>query len=430
VSVIDCGYRARPQFVPFHKRKERWAILVAHRRCGKTVASLNDLQDAALRSKLTRPRYAYIAPFYKQAKAVAFDHLRAAMHPLRQMGATTNESELRADYPNGGQVRLFGADNAESLRGLGFDGVVLDEFADFDPRVWPEVIRPTLSNPGRDGWAVFIGTPKGHNAFYDVWQRAQTDPEWYSVMLKASETGLISTEELQSARKELSEDQYLREYECSFEVSIQGAYFAKLLNEAQKQKRITRISADPILPLRVFCDIGGAGASADAMALWVCQFVDREVRVLDYIEGVGQVLAYYVNELRSRGYQNAEIVLPHDGVNANNVTGKRYEDHWRDADFDVRVIPNQGRGAAMMRIEAARRVLPMCWFNEETTQAGREALAYYHERRDEARNVGLGPEHDWSSHCADAFGLMAICYEEPRQATKPVRYTQPQSWLS
>jgi len=147
------------------------------------------------------------------------------------------------------------------------------------------------------------------------------------------------------------------------------------------------------------------------------QWVAQEIRVLDYIEGVGQVLAYYVNELRKRGYQRAICILPHDGVNTNNVTGQRYADHLRDAEFDVpEPVKNQGAGAAAMRIEAARRIFSKCWFNEATTEAGRDALGYYHERKDEARNVGLGPDHDWSSHAADAFGLMAVAYEDPARS--------------
>jgi hypothetical protein len=141
--------------------------------------------------------------------------------------------------------------------------------------------------------------------------------------------------------------------------------------------------------------------------------VAQEIRALDYIEGQGQVLGYYTNELRSRGYNKAKCFLPHDGMNANSVTGLRYADHLRDAEFDVTVIPNQGSGAAAMRIEAVRRIFPKIWFNEETTEAGRDALGYYHERKDERRDIGLGPDHDWSSHAADAFGLMAIGYEDP-----------------
>lgn len=141
------------------------------------------------------------------------------------------------------------------------------------------------------------------------------------------------------------------------------------------------------------------------------QWVGQEIRVLDYIEGQGQVLGYYTNELRARGYEKALCFLPHDGISANSITGLRYADHLRDAEFNVTVIPNQGSGAAAMRIEAVRRIFPKIWFNEETTEAGRDALGFYHEKK--TREIGLGPEHDWSSHAADAFRLMAIAYEEP-----------------
>jgi phage terminase large subunit len=193
-----------------------------------------------------------------------------------------------------------------------------------------------------------------------------------------------------------------------------GAYFAAGLSHARAQDRICRVGEDPLITKRAYFDLGGAGANADAMAIWIVQFVGREIRVLDYIEGVGQVLAYYVAELRKRGHGSAVCALPHDGVIANSITGKRYADHLSDAGFEVETIKNQGKGAAAMRIEATRRVLPRCWFNEATTEAGRDALGYYHERKDEARNVGLGPDHDWSSHAADAFGMMAVAYEEPR----------------
>jgi hypothetical protein len=179
-------YTPRPQFAPFHARSERFACIVTHRRAGKTVACIHDLQRAALISKSVRPRLAYLSPFLKQSKAVAWDYLRQAMAAWRPFGATTHESELRADYPNGGQVRLYGADNPDALRGIYLDGVVLDEYADMDPRMWSEIIRPALAD--RQGWAVFIGTPRGRNSFYELWRRSQSEPGWFSLMLRASET--------------------------------------------------------------------------------------------------------------------------------------------------------------------------------------------------------------------------------------------------
>ena len=214
--------------------------------------------------------------------------------------------------------------------------------------------------------------------------------------------------------------------EGDYAKAFEGAYIAQVLAQARAEGRIGRVAADPLLPLRAFFDLGGSGASADAMAIWIAQWVGQEIRLLDYIEGVGQVLAYYVNELRAKGYAQAICYLPHDGVNENNITGKKYEDHLREAGFAVEPpVRNQGKGAAAMRIEAVRRLGSKMWWNETTTESGRDAIGFYHEKKDDVRNVGLGPEHDWSSHAADALGLMAICYEEPGRAgnfNRVIRY--------
>ncbi len=221
-------------------------------------------------------------------------------------------------------------------------------------------------------------------------------------------------------------DQYDWIWEGEFVTEHEGAYFARHLKEAAQQKRIGNVAADPLMAIRTYHDIGGAGARADAYAIWVCQFVGREIRVLNYYEAQGQVLAAHVNWMRENGYEGAEVFLPHDGVNTNNITGNRYEDHWREAGFSVDTIPNQGPGAVMMRIRATQRLFPRIWFNEATTNGGREALAWYHEKRDEARGIGLGANHDWSSHCADAFGLMCVAYEEPRSNGGGLTVEMPQ----
>jgi phage terminase large subunit len=209
-------------------------------------------------------------------------------------------------------------------------------------------------------------------------------------------------------------DQYEHIWEGDFATAITGAYYAPGLAEAKKKGRIGRVTPDPLLTIRSYHDIGGAGAKADAYTIWVVQFVNHEIRILDYYESQGQTLAFHVNWMRDQGWRDAQVYLPHDGTNTNNITGKKYRDHWEDAEFDVTVIPNQGQGASMQRVEAARRIFNQCWFNEDTTESGREALGFYHEKRDETRDVGLGPDHDWASHAADAFGLMAIDYEPPR----------------
>jgi phage terminase large subunit len=224
--------------------------------------------------------------------------------------------------------------------------------------------------------------------------------------------------------KEKRPDSYDHVWEGGFRTVMEGAYYASALSEAKAQGRICRVAADPLMTIRLFADIGGTGARADAFTLWVAQFIGREIRVLDYYEAVGQPLGAHLAWMRSRGYTpgKAQIWLPHDGKTQDKVYAVSYESAFRDAEYDVTVIPNQGRGAASARIEAGRRRFPQMWFNEDTTEAGREALGAYHERKDEKREIGLGPNHDWASHGADAFGLMCVAYEEP---TAPG--AQPQS---
>src|SRR3979411_2110115 len=224
----------------------------------------------------------------------------------RAIGASVHETELRVDYPNGGQVRLFGADNPDALRGIYLDGVVLDEYADMDPRVWSEVIRPALAD--RQGWAVFIGTPKGRNGFFDLWRRSQTEPGWVSMMFQASGTRLIPASELALARMDLSEEQYAQEFECSFDAAVIGSYYGKQLLRAELDKRISAVPYEPTAMVWTAWDLG----IRDATAIWFAQVVGREIRIIDYYEAAGVDLGHYVREINARPYVYA-------GHNVRNV---------------------------------------------------------------------------------------------------------------
>jgi phage terminase large subunit len=411
---IVIPYTPRQQFEAYHDRTERFAKIVAHRRFGKTVGCINDMIRAALTTTRVHPppRFAYIAPTYSQAKDVAWGYLKHYSQVIP--GLKMSESELWVEYPNGARIRLYGADNYDRLRGLYHDGITVDEPAQMDPRAWPEVIRPTLSD--YSGWGTFIGTPAGRDWFYkiDLNEDGSRADNFFRLTLKASETGIIPAMELESLRAGLTEDQFAREFECSFDAAIVGAYYAQMMGEARTQGRIGRVAADPLLPIRAFHDLGGAGAYADAYTIWIVQWVGQEIRILDYYESVGQVLAFHVNWMRERGYEKTINYLPHDGTRPDSIIGRRYEDHWRDAGFNVEPpVKNQGKGAAMMRVEALRRLGNRLWWNEATTESGRNAIVHYHEKRDEERNIGLGPDHDWSSHAADSLGMMAVCYVEP-----------------
>lgn len=319
----------------------------------------------------------------------------------------------RIQTPGDGLIIFQGMQDhtAESIKSLeGFRIAWVDEAQTLSQRSL-SLLRPTIRADGSEIWASW--NPRRKSDAIDEFLR-QKRPAGAVVVQANWRDNPWFPRELEAERLldlDLYPDRYEHIWEGDYARAMEGAYFASHLARAKAEGRIGFVAADPLLPIRAYWDLGGSGATADAMAIWIAQFVGREIRVLDYIEGQGQVLAYYVGELRARGYGRALCILPHDGVNSNAITGKRYEDHVREAGFDVEIVVNQGKGAAAMRIEAARRVFPVIWFNAGTTEAGRDALGYYHEKKDEARGIGLGPEHDWSSHPADAFGLMAIHYE-------------------
>ena len=431
---IEINYTPRPQFASFHNRKERFACLVCHRRAGKTVAAVHDLQRAALSSNVQRARLAYIGPTYTQTKSVAWDYLLDAADPVMRFGAKTNSGELRVDYPNGSQVSLFGADNYNALRGLRLDGVVLDEFADFDPRAWSEVIRPALSDSR--GFAVFIGTPKGHNAFYDRWQQAQKEPDWFALMLKAStsipindrlakEHGdewakkqrLLLSDELASLRSDMSEEEYDQEFECSFEAAILGAIYGKYIAKAEQDKRIRSLPFDPASQVYTAWDIGGDG---DATSIWFCQIAHNEIHVIDHYEAVGADSAPHAKAVLAKPYSYAMHFLPHDAGPKKIGINKSYKDFLEGHGLrNLTVLPMDSREVG---INAVRLALPRCYFDAQRCNYGIECLKMYHFEYDNKSKVMKSmPKHDWTSHAADAFRYLCIGIEKHRGVSSSFR---------
>lgn len=403
--LVEIPYEPRPQFLAYHNRTQRWSVGVAHRRAGKTVARVNDLIKAAILCPKPEPRFAYIAPFYAQAKDVAWQYLKRFAAPIP--GVQTNESELRVDLPNGGRVRLYGADNYERMRGIYLDGVVLDEYGDMDPRAWAEVIRPALSD--REGWADFIGTPKGRNHFCEMWERAQGDAEWFTQMLKASETKIVSEKELVDARKTMSEDQFEQEYECSFQAAVQGAYYGREMTQAEKDKRIAAVPWEPKIPVHTAWDLG----IGDSTAIWFCQQVGKEVRLIDYYESSGVGLDHYAKELKGKPYVYGEHILPHDADVKELGTGRSRRETLESLGIRPRIIPAQSVDDG---INAARLMLPRCWFEAAKCQRGIEALRQYRRDYDEKlKNFKSRPLHDWTSHAADAFRYLAMGLREDKK---------------
>lgn len=287
-----------------------------------------------------------------------------------------------------------------------------------------DLLRPTIRAPGSELW--FSWNARRRSDAVDLMLRGAEIPTGAQVVKANWRDNPWFTPELEQERLDclrMQPEQYNHIWEGGYVTVMSGAYYAAAINEARLQQRIGRVAADPLMTRRVFCDIGGTGAKADAFTMWVAQFIGKEIRVLDYYEAQGQPLATHLAWLRSRGYtkDRAQIWLPHDGSTQDKVFDVSYESALQDAGYSVTVVPNQGKGAAAARIEAGRRLFPSMWFNEETTDAGLSALGWYHEKKDEKRNIGLGPEHDWASHGADAFGLMCVAYEEP-VIQKPFKY--------
>ena len=287
------------------------------------------------------------------------------------------------------------------------------------------MLRPTIRADDSQLW--FSWNARRKSDACDVMLRGVETPTGAVVVQANWRDNPFFTKRLEQERLDclrMQPDQYGHIWEGEYITLAEGAYFARCLTEAKAQGRIGRVAADPLMTLRAYWDIGGTGAKADACAIWIAQFVGQEIRVLDYYEAVGQPLATHVAWLRSNGYEKALCVLPHDGATNDKVYSVSYESALRQADFDVRVVPNMGAGAANARIEAMRRAFPAMWFNATTTEPGRDALGWYHEKRDEARGIGLGPAHDWASHAADAAGLMAVDYHERPQAhnAAPIKY--------
>jgi len=396
--------------------------MVVHRRAGKTVASVYDLINNVIHSESAAPRYAYVAPTYTQAKDVAWGYLKS--YALKIPGVVANETELRIDFPGGGRIRLYGADNYDRMRGIYLDGVILDEYADMDSRAWPEVIRPTLAD--RQGWGVFLGTPKGQNAFFDLWERSEGDDDWFRLMLRSSESGIIPQAELDDARKTMTRDQYEQEFECSFSAAIQGAYYGDEFRalEAETPSRITNVPHERAIPVHTAWDLG----ISDEMVIWFVQLVGREVHLIDYHADTGKGLEHYVGVLdekaRTLGYHYGEHYLPHDVQVRELSTGVSRLATLQKLGLRPTVVPNH---QVMDGINAVRLLFPRFWIDRQRCAHGIKALKNYRADYDD-KNMTLRrhPLHNWASHGADALRYFAAGFRDSPMRDRPVdRY---RSW--
>jgi hypothetical protein len=413
-EVIEIPYKPREHQLKVHELLEgkRFAVVVAHRRFGKTVAALNHLIREAVLNEKETPRYAYIAPTYGQAKRVAWDYLVKYTTPL---GGTNNISELRVDFW-GRRIQLYGSDNPDSLRGQYFDGVIIDEVGDQNPKIWTDIVRPALTD--RKGWCLFIGTPKGHNHFKELRDRAEKEDGWGLLEFKASETGVVDEVELKAARNEMGEDKYRQEFECSFDAAVEGSYYGTMLNELEEKKHMQEIPREELSRTFTAWDLG----MGDSTSIWVAQLVGTEVRLLDYYENHGVGLDHYVKWIKDNDYLKAEHILPHDVRVRELGTGKSRMEMLEEAGLEVKISPRMGLDDG---IQAVRRLLPRCWFNVPKVQTGLNCLRNYRRDYDEKRKIFYErPLHDWSSHGSDSFRYLALGLDEGHSTwSKPINQT-------
>ena len=401
-SEVILPYAPRPAFLPFHSRSQRWGCLVAHRRAGKTVAAINDIIRAAATCKTAFPLFGYIAPYRSQAKSVVWDYLKNFAQPII---LDSNEAELTVTLMNGAKIRLFGADNADAMRGLGFDGCYLDEYGDFRPSVWGNIVRPALSD--KMGWCVFGGTPKGKNQFWNIYETARQNPaEWFLLRLPASSSGLLPPSELKAARAQLTEDQYLQEMETSFEASILGSFYGTELREAEEQGRITNIAVDPNVPVHSAWDLG----YRDDTSVWWYQVIRGEIHVVDFYSVSGANIQELAQVITDRGYRYGKHYLPHDAKAKTLASGGKSIIEQLAQHLGLGTLSIVPDLSVQDGIQAVRQMLPRVWFDNRCYE-GIEALKQYQREYDEDKKAfRQTPRHDWTSHPADAFRMMAISW--------------------
>jgi hypothetical protein len=387
--------------------KYRFAVLSCHRRFGKSVAIINHLIRAALTNRLKNPRFAYIAPTYKQAKSIAWDYMKMFAGGIP--GVKFNETELRCDMPNGSRITLLSSEQPDSLRGLFLDGVCIDEVAQIDPRLWSEIIRPALSD--RKGFCYFIGTPAGlTNIFYDLYQHALGDPKWFAYTAKASETKIIDQEELDAAKSQMGEAKYKQEFECDWIANIEGSIYGDIIKTLEEKKQLSRVAYDPALLVHTAWDLG----VDDSTAIIFYQLLGNQILIIDYYENRREGLPHYIQLVKDKDYIYGEHFAPHDLEVMEFSTGKTRREVAYQLGVRFKILPKINLEDG---IHSLKMVLPKCWFNMETTKPLIDALRNHHRKYNEKMKMFSNkPIKCWDSHACDAARYMALSITDlPKQ---------------
>ena len=408
---IVIPYKPRKHQKEVHDKLKRFNVLVCHRRFGKTVLCINEILKKAMQNTLPRPRYYYLAPTYSMAKRTSWDYLKEYTNVLPNV--TYHETELRCDLPNGARIQLLGCERPDSLRGLYIDGVVLDEVAQMPPRLWTEIIRPALSD--REGWMIAIGTPQGHNAFFDLYDYANHQDGWYAETFKSSETGIISDLELNEAKHLMPDEVYEAEFECSFDSAALGSIYAKGLAKAEEEKRITKVPYETGIKVNTYWDLG----MADKTAIWFVQQKGSAFHIIDYYEDSGESLEFYATVLDEKKYIYDTHYLPHDANVRELGTGVSRVETAQSLGMRTSIVPKL---PVEDGINAVRMVLSRCWFDHEKCKYGIDALRQYRWATTERGEIKNKPEHSWCSHAADSFRYFAVGNNQSSDWSTKIQY--------
>jgi len=412
---VRIKYSPRPWAKIFHETKKKLIVLVLHRRAGKTVASLNHLVRECFRCQDRDQRYAYIAPTYKQAKTVAWDILK--FYALQVPHTKFNEAELRCDFPNGSRITLFGADNPDSLRGIGLWGVVFDEYSQQPSNIYSEIILPALAD--HNGFCIWIGTPKGKNDFYriysfcgyteDNWKelddKKEVEEHWLRMKLGESDTKLLNPDYLKRAKMNMTDDEYAQEFECSFESSLKGAYYADEISRMRSEKRFRNVPHETVLGVTTAWDLG----VKDATAIGFFQHVGNEIRLIDYYESEGKGLDHYIKVIKERPYIYDRHIAPHDIAVREFSTGKSRLEMAEELGINFEVAEKL---SIQDGINAVRAIFSRLYIDEEKCGEFLDKLSQYTKEWDDKMGCFKDkPKHDFTSHSADMLRTYAVSSE-------------------
>jgi len=418
---IVIPYKPREHQKAVHKNLKRFNVLVCHRRFGKTVLCINELIKHCMTNPLPRPRYYYIAPTYSMAKRTAWDYVKEYTKVIPN--TEYHETELRCDLPNGGRIQLLGTERPNSLRGLAIDFCVMDEVSQFPPSLWNEVVRPALVDRYElgqkknflTGGMIAIGTPQGHNAFFDLYDYASHNDGWYAETFKASETKIISELELNEAKQLMPEEVYEAEFECSFDSAAIGSIYAKGLTKADEEKRITKVPYQTDVKVSTFWDLG----MADKTAIWFVQQIGSAFHIIDYYENSGESLEFYATVLDEKKYIYNTHFLPHDAQVRELGTGVSRVETAQSLGMRTSIVPKLSIEDG---INAVRMLLSRCWFDHDKCKHGLDALRQYRWATSERGELKNKPEHNWTSHAADSFRYFAVGNQQSTEWTTKLKY--------